>query len=305
ATQADLRSVMRSMAPNAVLRRALAAATLVAGIASLARADCPTATLQIFGCPPEEIAGPTATGTRLDCDASKQSGVSYHFRGYGDSVYYACSGQVSFSTLTVRGRYRYLGPDPGVPVTGHAQFRAVVSMHNTAIIGPCSQTTAQLSLLQDQSVEQSATWHPHNTADNICDGSADTTVVIDCSHPSGTELELARQIDLSLGISAFGGNAHVSLRTSFVGLSPGAVVVRCEGDRAQVLGVGPGFVSALRIDMVEPNPARGSFRAALSLPAGGPTFVRLLDVSGRVVDARVVDASPGARRELTFGGGLP
>jgi len=60
----------------------------------------------------------------------------------------------------------------------------------------------------------------------------------------------------------------------------------------------------MRIDAIRPNPAPGGFQASLSLPAGGPTIVRLMDVTGRVVETRIVDAPSGARRELSFGGML-
>jgi hypothetical protein len=57
----------------------------------------------------------------------------------------------------------------------------------------------------------------------------------------------------------------------------------------RLLGVGWPTPSALAIEQVRPNPARGQFWVRLSLPVSAATTLDLMDVAGRVVESRKVD----------------
>jgi hypothetical protein len=281
------------------LRCALAAIFLVGAAPSVGFADtCPTSTL-ILGGVSEEIAGPTASGVRYP---PLPPNASFYFRDYGDTVRFLCYFGFGLGDLTVRGRYRLLGAPPGTALSNQVQMRVQAYLHGLA--GEyCTDTWAEVYLMQDQSVMAQGVWYNHY-GEAECSGGGATTFSFTCSHPAGTEFEIAERIHCHLGDGYESGEATGKL--VFGPLPPGAFMVRCDGDTTvHVVGVGPGVASALRIDAIRPNPSPGRFQAALWLPAGGPTIVRLLDVSGRAVETRVVDSPTGARRELSFGGSLP
>src|SRR5262249_19112063 len=282
----------------------LATLALTARFVAIARADCPTATLQL-GCPPpaQEIAGSDASDSTIDCN---RDFATWYFRGSGDSLRFRYDGIGGGSFLTVRGRYRFLGAPAGTLIHDNALVHVAVSVSGYGG-DPCDQTSAIISLLQDQAVDDSGQWFAQRGAgiDDNCHGTFSRTFILSCSHPAGTEFELARKVQLILA-GGLSEHAELAAKTEFGTLPPGVFVVRCDGDTAQVvvLGVGPSVSSALRIDGVRPNPAPGEFRAALSAASSAPAHVRLLDVNGRVVESRVWYAVPGERHEISLGGVL-
>ena len=292
--------------PATTFRRTVAAAALLAGLAACAHADeCPTSTFQFpfSSIPPEEIPGLDASGSRFDgqfCNAS------FYFRGYGDSLSLACDGDGGAGDLTVRGRYRFLGPLPGTLVANLIRIHISGSLYGYGG-DACTQTWASVAALQDQAVADSAQWFNQREPfpfDN-CSRQFSDSLSFWCEHQVGLEFELAERAHVFI-VGGASEHGQVSARLELGPLPPGAIMVRCDGDTTVqlVVGVGPSSVSSMRIDAIRPNPAPGGFQASLSLPAGGPTHGRLFDVTGRVVETRIVDAPSGARRELSFGGAL-
>jgi len=291
--------------PATALRRAAFAAVIPVVLAATTRADvCPTSTFQLSSMPPEEIAGPGASGTRSD-DYHGTNGTFY-FRGYGDSVAIsATTGFGGWAKFTVRGRYRFLGPPPGTWVSN------IVRVHNTGNLhgyqgDVCTNTSVAVAALEDQGVMASGIWFDEIPPFpwDYCFRMFSDTLSFKCEHQAGAEFGIAESLQVWLAAGSESGQVSAALYPG--PLPPGVIMVRCNGDTTVqlVVGVGPSSVSSLRIDAIRPNPARGSFQASVSLPAGGPTIVRLLDVSGRVVETRIVDAPSGARRELSLGGAL-
>ena len=281
--------------------RHFAAAVLIIGAAHTPPAfasTCPTSTLYVANLPdPLEISGPTATGSMSD---GYLGGVSYHFREFGDSVYFRYAGCCGSGSLTVRNRYRFLGPPPGTSVSNQVQTRVTAWVYGYGG-DPCEGTRASISgYMGTASVNAQRALPP----DDNCYGSLALDMPYTCTQQVGNEFALTTQISLTIA-EGFSERAEVSTRRRFGLMPPGAFIVRCDGDTsAQVVGVEAELASGLRIASIWPNPSRGEFRANLTVPAGGAAFVRLLDISGRVVESRVWDASRAASRELTFGSQL-
>ena len=282
------------------LVRALAASVLTVGAASVASADiCPTSTLSLSGRPSEEIAGPTASGMRY---GAVPPDAYYYFSDFGDSVRFLCSPGYGAGTLAVRGRYRFLGAPTGTVLSNEVQMRVLVSLHGAGGDVDCAHTSAGVYLVQDGSVMAQQTWYNQPQGDVQCSGGGTTTFSFTCSHPAGTEFEIAEVVLINVA-DGFSESGEATGKLTFGALTPGGFMVRCDGDTTvqAVVGVGPDATSRLRIASIWPNPSRGEFLATLSVPAGGPAIVRLVDLTGRVVGARVCDASRGTTRELAFG----
>ena len=293
------------MSPRALPRtifRPLTAIVLGCDAASVASADtCPTSTLSLSGRPSEEIAGPTASG---ESSAPAPPDAHYYFGDFGDSIRFLCSPGYGAGTFAVRGRYRFLGAPTGTVLGNEVQMRVQASVRGAGGDVDCPNTSVAVYLMQDNSVMAQETWHNQRQDDVVCSGGGTDTFSFTCSHPAGTEFEIAEVVLVNLADGLESGEATGKL--SFGSLPPGAFMVRCDGDATvqQVVGVEPSSVSSLRIDAIRPNPARGGFQASLSMPEGGPTIARLMDVTGRVVETRIVDAPSSGRRELSFVGDL-
>jgi len=65
-----------------------------------------------------------------------------------------------------------------------------------------------------------------------------------------------------------------------------------------VLGVGAPAARALALSAPRPNPARGTVVLDVTLPNDSPARIELLDVAGRVMQARVVQGA--GVRKVTF-----
>ena len=266
--------------------------------ASLVKADdCPTSTFSTFQSS-EEFAGPNGDGFH---DFGGFAISYFTFQGYGDTTR-VVAGSGGSGTLTARGRYRFLGPPPGTLVGIVVQLRIRGSMFGHA--GPdCLGGSAQSHLLHDDVPVVGGQWssQPGTPPNDDCGAVVSGDYAFDCIHPAGTPFELSPRTSVVSSSGSFAGT-QVTTKLTFGYLPPGTFLVRCDGDTAvQVVGVEPEIAGGLRIASIRPNPARGEFRVSLSVPEGGPAFVRLLDLTGRVVESRVWDASRAESRELTFG----
>ncbi|MEO5987826.1 MAG: T9SS type A sorting domain-containing protein [Candidatus Eisenbacteria bacterium] len=281
----------------------LAAFALVAVVdANCAAADCPSSTVYTDYAPPEQISGAAASGSRSSGNGF--AGGWFSFQEYAQiaEVSFGSGGSIG---LTARGRYRFLGLWPGTRVSNQVQVKVTGYLSGTPIGMPCSATSsAQFILDQDQLGILNGTWQnqPEEFPGDRCSRGIDATYEFTCSHPIGTEFELASTVNAS---GAEFGSAHVKTTLAFGSLPPGAFMARCDGDTTvHVLDAGPGTTSALGIAGIWPNPSRGEFHASLSLAVGGPAIVRLMDLSGRVVESRICDASSHGERTLSFGRSL-
>lgn len=287
------------------LRSVLAAGLISAGVVAVAGAGtCPTSTLAVAGVPVEEIAGPTAGGTRLDSGTSQ---AVFYFREYGDSVRFGLGGGGSWANLTVRGSYRFLGAAPGTWLSNQVQVSVTGALSGYGGDPYCEDTWAEMYVSQDQTGMGGGRWNslPVLPPAEGCHRSFATSFSFTCTHPVGVEFELATHIQLYI-TAGFSESAGLVTKRDFGELPPGAFMIRCDGDTTvEVVSVGTSPSSALRIEGIRPNPSNGAFRAAVSIPVGGPAIAQLLDVNGRILDARTWDASHASRRELTFERALP
>jgi hypothetical protein len=68
----------------------------------------------------------------------------------------------------------------------------------------------------------------------------------------------------------------------------------------KLIGVGYPAPGALAVEDVRPQPVRGRFWVRLSLPDPTPTTLELIDVAGRVIESRRLDAGRPARGSIAF-----
>lgn len=275
---------------------------LCAGLTSLLLATfgLPTARAQQT-CPDGTFSasGQTVPITPLDTNGNFP-GAGYRFAPQRDSAA-AGSGGGNLMFFNAPVTYQFFGPPASVPLTMtvNLEFGADV----TVLFGDpgCRQNTVTASILLDDSV--------------LASHSATATVVQQQCIPQHTTASLTRTITRPVGVpftleirvqalSTENGSARGWARLDLSHNPPGGFLMRCDGyTRPGTLGVSQEASSGLRIGDIFPNPAHGEFRTRVFVPTGGTAFLRIHDLSGRVVHARTVEAS-GSVRELSFKTGL-
>lgn len=213
----------------------------------------------------------------------------------------AAGGGSTFMSFNAPVRYQFVGLATSVPLT--MTLNVTFDLDVRVILGDpgCKQNYVTASVLLDDAilaegsdsakVVQSSCVTPHSTV----------TLSRTITRPIGVPFTLEIRVQ---GRTTTYGNIKGSARLDLTRNPPGGFLMRCDGYTFPgTLDVSPEARSGLRIGDLFPNPAHGEFRARVFVPTGGTAFLRILDLTGRIVHSRTVEAS-GSVRELSFKTGL-
>lgn len=265
-------------------------AALLASMATAAPVlaqTCPTSSITLNGSS-QQITGPNSSGS-----LTYVSHLDYLITDFGGTTSISLDNS-GVATLSARGSYRFLGPATGTPVSQSVGATITGSVGGVWGEPACGSNYLQVAVMLDGSPILSRTWWTEvYQGECLGAGGPGQTTPYLITRPAGTSFQLTPDFYATTGWYSRAG-ARVELQ--FGSLPPGAFLVRCDGVTVTgVLGVTDETVTGLKIGSVWPNPSRGAFHAKVSVPAGGSAFLRLMDVSGRIIRARAVDASPTAR----------
>jgi len=270
---------------------------MLASLTTLARsasaADCPSSTMD-FG------SAQRSTSAATDDTLFYVNGESGQVGGYFDlgldtlRASSSSSYPYTFANVVMRDRYELLGAPAGTPIT----FTIRMPMLGHASVYPGSPQG--LAYLDAAIIVDGVTVDSLHNGSYCCHTDVSEQLSVQVTEPAGQQFEIAQRLVSTTGANssffAIGAGLHVE------DLPPGVTLASCHGLGGVFTGVAPPRpASGLRLEAVWPNPASRLVRVAFSVPRGAPALLSLVDVSGRVVDSRVIDAGAGGTHAATLG----
>lgn len=236
------------------------------------------------------------TDSGSDTQTGPNGVIVYNYSGLGASASMSLE-PTSRGNLTIKASYRFLGLLTGTPVTQSITGQLTGTVAVLSGESQCAANSVTGSLALDNSLVILGQWFAEQGPSSCLGSGGSSQTTFSVARPAGTPFELSTVLSGTTGqVSRVGAQ----LTLQYGPLPPGVFLVRCDGVTVTgVLGVTPEASTGLKIGALWPNPNHGVFQANVFVPQGSTAILRLLDVSGRMVRSRTVEAT-GTMRAIAF-----